>query len=155
MSTEYANGDLKPHLMLNTSTFLLKLFDILERPDLKQIIEWSDNGRAFMIKDSDAFCTKILPQYFKHTNYASFIRQLNMYDFHKIRMKGTPFQIYQHPFFIKDKKSNLHYIQRKSNSRHPMRIQHSLQSLQTPSSMGFRFNFPHTIFTINRANQEA
>ncbi len=62
---------------------------------------WSPEGDAFIIVDFSNFCDQILPKYFKHSNFASFVRQLNMYDFHKTKAGGSD-QAFQHKFFIKD-----------------------------------------------------
>ena len=47
------------------------------------LIRWSDNGDSFIVIDEDEFARKLIPELFKHNNYASFVRQLNMYGFHK------------------------------------------------------------------------
>lgn len=55
---------------------------------------------------------KLLPLYFKTCNYASFVRQLNMYDFHKVKsMKNH--QEFKHPFFTRERFQDLALIKRK------------------------------------------
>ena len=49
------------------------------------IVTWSEDGTHFAIIDVERFEQEILPAYFRHRNFSSFVRQLNMYDFHKIR----------------------------------------------------------------------
>ncbi len=39
--------------------------------------------RLFVVLDEDEFAKTLIPELFKHNNYASFVRQLNMYGFHK------------------------------------------------------------------------
>lgn len=63
--------------------FIHKLYNILENSDLKDLIWWSSNGHSFFIKPNEEF-SKALAKYFKHTNITSFVRQLNIYGFHKI-----------------------------------------------------------------------
>ena len=65
--------------------FILKLYEILNKEEYNKIIHWSKNGSYIVITNTHALTKKILPIYFNHQNYCSFVRQLNMYNFHKIR----------------------------------------------------------------------
>ncbi|EGR28112.1 hypothetical protein IMG5_182970 [Ichthyophthirius multifiliis] len=65
--------------------FLSKTYKILENQEYYDIICWNDDGKAFKIKQPNELAEKVLPKYFKTNNFASFVRQLNMYDFHKVR----------------------------------------------------------------------
>ena len=92
--------------------FLLKLYQILENDEYKDIIHWGDDGKYFIVKNLHDFTENILPKYYKHNNYSSFIRQLNMYDFHK-RKSNPNEHIFEHKNFIKDKKELLKLIKMK------------------------------------------
>jgi heat shock transcription factor len=48
------------------------------------LIHWSEDGEYFLILDEEAFSKTLIPRFWKHDNYASFVRQLNMYGFHKL-----------------------------------------------------------------------
>jgi len=62
--------------------FLRKAYHMIDTCD-DTIASWSENGTTFTIKMAEVFASTILPQYFRHNNFSSFVRQLNFYGFHK------------------------------------------------------------------------
>jgi len=59
--------------------FLTKTFEMVEDPGTDSIVSWSQARNSFVVWDSHKFSTVLLPKYFKHSNFSSFIRQLNTY----------------------------------------------------------------------------
>ena len=64
-------------------SFLSKLYDILNNITYKEIIYWNKEGKGIIIANVNEFSTMILPKYYNHSNFSSFVRQLNLYGFHK------------------------------------------------------------------------
>ena len=104
--------------------FLLKLYTILETPEYKNIINWSEDGKYFSIINLHDFTENILPKFYKHNNFSSFVRQLNMYDFHKKRSNQNE-HIFQHPKFIKGKQDLIKTIKRKNKKENMMQEQNN------------------------------
>ena len=65
------------------TAFIHKLYNMLEDQSIQHLISWSNTNESFVMSPSSDF-SKVLAQYFKHTNISSFVRQLNMYGFHKV-----------------------------------------------------------------------
>lgn len=65
------------------TAFIHKLYNMLEDRSIQHLISWSNTNESFVMSPSNEFA-KVLAQYFKHTNISSFVRQLNMYGFHKV-----------------------------------------------------------------------
>ncbi|XP_058068892.1 heat shock factor protein HSF30-like [Magnolia sinica] len=64
--------------------FLTKTFEMVENPATDAVVSWSRARNSFIVWDSHKFATDLLPKYFKHSNFSSFIRQLNTYGFRKV-----------------------------------------------------------------------
>ncbi|KAF9580102.1 hypothetical protein BGW38_003384, partial [Lunasporangiospora selenospora] len=66
------------------SMFVDKLYRMVEDPSIQNLISWAKEGDMFYVHNCIQLSNNILPKFFKHNNWQSFVRQLNMYGFHKI-----------------------------------------------------------------------
>jgi len=101
------------------AAFIGKLYSMVEDEKCQHLLHWTNNG-GFVVVNPEEFSRLVLPHYFKHNNFASFVRQLNMYGFHKVNdfINVNPGQETQswefnHPSFQKGKRELLHEIKRK------------------------------------------
>lgn len=118
-STSIAASSLKAP----SNDFVRKLFGILERCEYPDIVRWTEKGESFVVLDTGKFTTQILPNHFKHSNFASFVRQLNKYDFHKVKKSPEERQNsqygelsweFRHPYFTIHNEEALDNIKRKT-----------------------------------------
>ncbi|OAD65419.1 heat shock factor-type transcription factor, partial [Phycomyces blakesleeanus NRRL 1555(-)] len=70
--------------MQNVPAFLNKLYNMVEDPGSDDLIRWATDGTSFIVARHVDFAKRVLPRFFKHSNFSSFVRQLNMYGFHKV-----------------------------------------------------------------------
>jgi hypothetical protein len=70
----------------------------LDNPANSDILEWLPDGDGFLIKDKKRFGTEILPQVLKQTQYSSFTRRMNRWQF-KLNNLGHKQASYHHPLF--------------------------------------------------------
>lgn len=59
--------------------FLSKTYEFVDDPSSNHIVSWSVGSNSFVVWDPNKFATSLLPRYFKHNNFSSFVRQLNTY----------------------------------------------------------------------------
>ncbi|KAF8036224.1 hypothetical protein BT93_C2053 [Corymbia citriodora subsp. variegata] len=64
--------------------FLRKTYEMVSDPSTDPVVSWSSSRDSFVVWDQHEFSKQVLPRFFKHSNFASFIRQLNTYGFRKI-----------------------------------------------------------------------
>lgn len=105
--------------------FLNKTFEMVEDPQSDQIVSWGATFDSFIVWDEHKFCTDLLPLYFKHSNYTSFVRQLNTYGFRKVNDRLE----YANPGFQKGQKHLLKTIKRQTHGNNKnARLLHQKQT---------------------------
>ncbi|KAF7817490.1 heat stress transcription factor B-4 [Senna tora] len=64
--------------------FLTKTYQLVDDPSTDHIVSWGEDDTTFVVWRPPEFARDLLPNYFKHNNFSSFVRQLNTYGFRKI-----------------------------------------------------------------------
>lgn len=115
------------HVML--PAFLSKTYDIFSMPEFSQVCGWNATGDTIIVSQLETFVAMVLPRFFKHRNFPSFVRQLNLYGFHKTVLDSKRLE-FQHPYFKRGRPDLLHLIKRKvssSSSHHQQVVSTSIQ----------------------------
>ncbi|KAI3477595.1 hypothetical protein L1887_60635 [Cichorium endivia] len=125
-----------------SSKFVYKLFRMVSDPDYQHLISWNRNGTSVMVCNFDEFAKEVLGKHFKHSNFSSFIRQLNMYGFYKVNKtprghrQSVDAQIWEfsHPKFLRGRSDLLDDIRRKALDSEHARVE--ARDLQYSVSVG-------------------
>lgn len=96
--------------------FPVKLMELLnhidqEEPGLADIVSWQPNGKYFKVHDKETFEKLVQPRFFAQTSYTSFRRQLNLWNFKRVKRdsfsqdaedKSDDIGSYYHADFVRD-----------------------------------------------------
>ena len=96
------------------NSFVPNLYKILNDQRATTVCTWDAGGTYFVVSAPDQM-GPILKDYYKHDNWASFVRQLNTYGFWK-KPEGTGYAI-GHEFFLRTRPDLFDKIIRRSASR--------------------------------------
>ncbi|KAJ2547205.1 hypothetical protein EV175_005313 [Coemansia sp. RSA 1933] len=111
------------------NTFVSKLHEMVNDSQYQHLISWNFAGTSFVVCNIMEFSRELLPKHFKHNNFSSFVRQLNMYGFHKVNksprghrtMAENQIWEFSHPKFIRDRPDLLDQIKRKTMESESLR----------------------------------
>ncbi|CAO3618300.1 unnamed protein product [Mucor hiemalis] len=106
----------------HTNTFVHKLYNMVVDSHYQHLISWAYTGSSFIVCNIMEFSRDVLPKHFKHNNFSSFVRQLNMYGFHKVNKSPRGHRTlaenqiweFSHPKFLRNRPDLLDEIKRKS-----------------------------------------
>ncbi|KAI7816769.1 HSF-type DNA-binding-domain-containing protein [Gamsiella multidivaricata] len=113
----------------NTNTFVHKLHNMVIDKQYQHLIAWNYTGTSFIVCNIMEFSRDVLPKHFKHNNFSSFVRQLNMYGFHKVNKSPRGHRTlaenqiweFSHQKFLRGRQDLLDDIKRKAMESDSMR----------------------------------
>jgi len=80
--------------------FPAKMHSILSRPSLNDVVSWMPHGRSWRVLKPRDFEIRVIPTYFEHQKFSSFIRQANGWGFRRIT-QGRDRNSYYHELFLR------------------------------------------------------
>ena len=107
MSAGYARKDLN---------FVTRLFDAVDSDRYPEICRFNESGDAIIICSTFELEKRVLPNIYQHANYASFVRQLNVYGFSKLRQSDHI--VFAHPDFLRGRPDLISNIRRRATPKH-------------------------------------
>jgi len=80
--------------------FPAKMYAILSDPELVDVIAWMPHGRSWQVLKPRQFEIRVIPKFFEHSKFSSFIRQANGWGFRRIT-QGPDRNSYYHELFLR------------------------------------------------------
>ncbi|KAK7393722.1 hypothetical protein VNO78_22286 [Psophocarpus tetragonolobus] len=127
--------------------FLTKTYDIVDDVSTDEIVSWSRGNNSFVVWNPQSFSITLLPRYFKHNNFSSFVRQLNTYGFRKVDPDRWEFA---NEGFLRGQKNLLKNIRRRKTIHQQP---HPLQQALDPCVEVGRFGLDGEVDGLRRDKQ--
>eukprot|EP00042_Codosiga_hollandica_P046006 m.476579 g.476579 ORF g.476579 m.476579 type:complete len:362 (-) comp57153_c0_seq23:236-1321(-) len=94
------------------------LLEDTDREARANFIWWAADGSFFCITQQERFAQIVLPKYFKHNVYGSFLRQMNLYGFKRFKCRDLGLTLdetegFRHESFLRERSDLLHLVRRR------------------------------------------